>query len=57
MVVAETKNGATVARRTPVKIGSTYNDKAEISEGLKPGDRVVSIGYQDLATGDMITVK
>lgn len=34
--------------------GSTYNGITEIKSGLKPGDKLVVVGYQDLETGTEI---
>ena len=47
----------TVIRKAIIKIGQTYNDKAEILSGLKVGDQLVTVGYQDLNDGDGVTIK
>jgi membrane fusion protein, multidrug efflux system len=54
--VAVTENGVTVARKTLVDVGKIYAGNAEITKGLKPGDRIISVGYDDLNNGDAITL-
>ena len=41
----------TKATRRTVTVGQTYGSTAEIKSGLKPGDKIVSVGYQDLEEG------
>ena len=45
-------NGA--AKKVMVKVGQTYNDKAEILSGLKAGDKLITVGFQDLNEGDKV---
>jgi RND family efflux transporter MFP subunit len=52
--VAADENGRKVARRQPVTVGRIYRGIAEITSGLKPGDQVITIGYQDLVAGQAI---
>jgi len=47
--------GHLVARRCLVEPGITYNGLTEIKGGLKPGDRVITAGYQDLNEGQPIS--
>jgi multidrug efflux pump subunit AcrA (membrane-fusion protein) len=42
------------AFKQPVEIGNSYNGVAEISKGLNAGDKVISIGYQELIDGEYI---
>jgi membrane fusion protein (multidrug efflux system) len=42
------------ARKVKVKVGQTYNGSAEITEGLKEGDRIILRGFQDLNEGEAI---
>lgn len=42
------------ARKTTVKTGKSYNGRIEITEGLMPGDSVITSGYQDLSDGQDI---
>jgi len=39
------------AKKAMVSTGKSYNGKIEITEGLNPGDAVVTSGYQDLSEG------
>ncbi|MES2387055.1 MAG: efflux RND transporter periplasmic adaptor subunit [Bacteroidota bacterium] len=52
--IAEEEGGKKVAKRKPVKSGLTYGGKAEITEGLKAGDQLVTTGYQDLVDGTLL---
>ncbi len=52
--VAADENGKKVAKRQVVTVGEIYGGKAEITSGLKPGDRVINTGYQDLIAGQVI---
>jgi RND family efflux transporter MFP subunit len=53
--VAVEENGKKVARARQVTIGLTYNGQAEISEGLKAGDAIITQGFQDLVDGTAIS--
>lgn len=48
------ENGKAIKR--PVKIGITYNNDAEVISGLKPGDKVIVTGYQDLVDQQSIAL-
>ncbi len=48
------EGGKKVARSKSVKTGLSYNGKIEILEGLTAGDQLISIGYQDVADGQVI---
>jgi RND family efflux transporter MFP subunit len=52
--VAEEQNGKTVAVKRYVKAGLVYNGKAQILEGLKAGDKIITVGFQDLVDGQLI---
>ncbi len=43
-----------VAKKVKIKTGQSYNGYTEILEGLKEGDKVVSIGYQNLEDGQLL---
>ncbi len=47
----------TTAKKMPISIGQTYNDKAEVLSGLKAGDALISTGAQDLNDGDGVILK
>jgi multidrug efflux pump subunit AcrA (membrane-fusion protein) len=43
-----------VAAKKDVTIGQLYGDSIEIKQGLKPGDVLITGGYQDLFEGQPI---
>jgi len=42
------------AFKQPVQIGNSYNGVAEILKGLGEGDRIISVGYQELIDGEYV---
>ncbi|MHC1704522.1 MAG: efflux RND transporter periplasmic adaptor subunit [Tenuifilaceae bacterium] len=52
--VVRPKDNHNAAYKQPVTIGMSYNGVAEIVKGLNPGDKVVSIGYQELIDGEYV---
>jgi membrane fusion protein, multidrug efflux system len=44
------------AKKMPVKVGQMYGEKAEILSGLKTGDKIITVGFQDLNEGDAVKV-
>ncbi|HVD98809.1 MAG TPA: efflux RND transporter periplasmic adaptor subunit [Cytophagaceae bacterium] len=42
------------AVKTPVKVGGIYRTEAEILSGLKEGDQVITLGYQDVLDGQNV---
>jgi membrane fusion protein (multidrug efflux system) len=42
------------AKKALVKQGSNYNGLVEIASGLKPGDFVISTGFQDVNNGEIV---
>lgn len=54
VMVAADKNGQLASLRRTIEVGRTYNDKAEIKDGLKAGDRIITTGYQGLNDNDLI---
>ena len=52
--VAEKNSDYYVVKRKMVKTGIIYNGMAEIADGLKPGDKVISTGYLNLKDGEII---
>jgi RND family efflux transporter MFP subunit len=53
--VAEEKDGKWVATRRVVTTGGTFSGKTEILSGLKTGERVISVGYQGLNDGELVS--
>lgn len=43
-----------IAKKRIIKVGVTYNDKAEIIAGLTKGEQLVTEGYSDLNDGEAI---
>jgi membrane fusion protein, multidrug efflux system len=44
------------AKKMPVKVGQMYGEKAEILSGLKTGDKIITVGFQDLNEGDAVRI-
>ena len=57
IMVAVTENGKLVARKRPVTIGKFTDDQLEITSGLKPGDVLITQGFQGLYDGQLITTQ
>jgi membrane fusion protein (multidrug efflux system) len=58
-VAAETGKAAVplfVAKRRVVKTGYTENDRVEVRDGLKDGERVITIGRNAVRDGTEVTV-
>lgn len=54
-VLLAAKNGSEmVAKKRNVTIGELYGDSIEVKQGLEPGDKVVTEGYQGLFDGEPI---
>jgi len=52
--VIRPKDKFNAAFKQPVTIGNSYNGVAEILKGLSVGDRVISVGYQELVDGEYV---
>jgi membrane fusion protein, multidrug efflux system len=52
--VVENKENETIAQKVYVKQGQSYNGLVEITNGLKPGDTLITSGYLDLENGEAI---
>lgn len=57
VLISSTENGKTIARKKPVTIGELYGDSIEIKDGLKPGDMIITKGYESVYDGQLITDK
>jgi membrane fusion protein, multidrug efflux system len=51
--IAEAKGKETVARRKVVNVDGVYSNLAKV-DGLNPGDKLITVGYQGLNDGDPI---
>jgi len=54
VVVAKEAGGKMLAQRRDIEMGRTYNDIAEIKNGLQVGEKLVTTGYQGLNDNDLI---
>lgn len=54
--VAESNGNSMVARKTMVTVGKVFNGNAEILSGLKAGDKIITVGYDDLNNGDIVSL-
>jgi membrane fusion protein, multidrug efflux system len=54
VIVAVEETGKKVARKRVVTTGESSGGKFEIKSGLKPGDKVVTTGFQELNDGDIL---
>lgn len=45
------------ATKAVVKVGQYYGDKAEVMSGLQPGDKLITVGFEDLNEGDVVQVQ
>ena len=54
IIIAIEQNGAMHAVKRKVTTSRTYNGQTEITSGLIVGDRLITVGYQDLEDGDEI---
>lgn len=52
--IAVNEGGKKVAKARTVKTGESYGGKIAVTEGLKAGDQLVTVGYQDLVDGQPI---
>lgn len=52
--VVRQREAQNAAFKQQVVIGNTYNGIAEITMGLKEGDKVISVGYQELVDGENV---
>jgi membrane fusion protein (multidrug efflux system) len=56
LFAASSENGKWFAQKRNVETGEYYGDKIEVLNGLSQGDYVVTLGFQNLADGQMIAV-
>lgn len=52
--VVRPKDKYNAAFKQPVTIGISYNGLAEILQGVKPGEKVISAGFQELMDGEYV---
>jgi membrane fusion protein (multidrug efflux system) len=54
--VAESEGGKSIARRHVVELAGVYDDQAQVKSGLKPGENLITVGYQGLNDGELINL-
>ncbi|MBA4304980.1 MAG: efflux RND transporter periplasmic adaptor subunit [Sphingobacteriaceae bacterium] len=54
LMVAEKQGKQMLSRKRYVTVGRTYASQAQITDGLKAGDQVITVGYNDLNDGQEI---
>ncbi|MDB5273267.1 MAG: acrB [Chitinophagaceae bacterium] len=42
---------------TPVELGLSYKSQVEVLSGLKQGDKIITVGYQDVVDGQPVVLK
>jgi membrane fusion protein, multidrug efflux system len=52
--VVRSKEKYNAAFKQPVLLGNSYNGVAEVLKGLEAGDKVISVGYQELVDGEYV---
>lgn len=57
LFVAEQEESGWVAKQQEVTPGNSYQNEIIIEEGLEPGDRVVTVGYNGLNDGDPLSIQ
>ena len=63
-VIQKTDNGSFVyvvdaqnkAKLIPVQLGNSYQNKVEVLNGIGLGERVITVGYEELNEGDLVQV-
>ncbi len=56
VLVAEDKGGKLVASKKIITLGNSYNGVAEVKSGLTLGDKLITVGYQNVNIGDLLKV-
>jgi len=57
VMIASNENGKLVARKRIINIGQINDDKLEVKAGLRPGEVLITEGYQALYDGIPITIQ
>lgn len=55
--LAEETESGWVAKQQTVETGNSYNEEIIIEEGLQAGDRVITVGYDNINDGDRISIQ
>lgn len=54
--VASEENGQWIARKKILHAGQSYDNRTEITDGIKEGEFIITFGFQNLADGQIVTV-
>jgi multidrug efflux pump subunit AcrA (membrane-fusion protein) len=54
VMLAVNKGGKMIATRRVIKTGKTSGNDVEVVSGIVKGDKLITIGYQDLNEGDEV---
>ncbi len=57
LYVVEQVDGQPVAHKKYVKIGKSFQNKTEVVSGLKPGETIITYGYNNVANGSVLNIK
>lgn len=55
--IAEETDDGWVASETEIVTGESYNDEIIVEEGLQPGDRLITVGYNSVGDGDPVAIE
>ena len=53
--VIEVEKGRKIARKKSIQVGEIYGNTIEVKAGLKPGDQLITEGFQSLYEGQVVT--
>lgn len=56
ILIAEETNGNWIAKKRIVDTGIEYNGETQIKSGIQAGDRIITVGYNELVDGQQITI-
>jgi membrane fusion protein (multidrug efflux system) len=56
LFVAFEENGQWIAKKKIVHVGESYDNETEIIDGITEGDFIITLGFQNLADGQLVTV-
>lgn len=54
--IQEMDGNRMVARRKVIELGGVFDNLAEVKNGLKAGDKIITVGYQGLNDGEFIKI-
>jgi multidrug efflux pump subunit AcrA (membrane-fusion protein) len=55
-ILEKKASGRTIATRKIIELGDIYGDFVEIKSGLQGGEQLITVGYQSLYEGQIVTV-